>query len=114
MDYIDKYKLARRNEFASDEDKQSQKQFPELARKDISWAKKNNLIRMMTFEDYMETQSKQRYTEVTPEMRKVILSELDIPPYIIAQYYDIHPSVVTNTRSKARLKEKMRREGEVC
>jgi len=112
MDYIDKYKKALRNEFASDEDKKTQKEFIELARKDIDWGKKNNLIRRMTFEDYMESKSKQRYTEITPEMRKVIVSELDIPAYIIAQYYDIHPSTISNVRSKEKLKEKMRREGQ--
>lgn len=112
MDYIDKYKKALRNEFASDEDKKAQKEFIELARKDIDWGKKNNLIRRMSFEDYMESKSKQRYTEITPEMRRVIMSELDIPAYIIAQYYDIHPSTISNVRSKERLKEKMRKEGQ--
>jgi len=112
MDYIDRYKKALRNEFASDEDKKAQKEFIELARKDIGWARKNNLIRMMTFEDYMDNKSKQRYTEITPEMRGVIMSELDIPAYIIAEYYDIHPSTVSNVRSKERLKEKKRKEGQ--
>lgn len=112
MDYIDRYKKALRNEFASDEDKKAQKEFIELARKDIGWARKNNLIRTMTFEDYMETHSKQRYTEITPEMRGVIMSELDIPAYIIAQYYDINPSTVSNIRSKERIKEKRRAEGQ--
>mgnify|MGYP003137410643 CR=1 FL=1 len=112
MDYIDRYKKALRNEFASDEDKKAQKEFIELARKDIGWARKNNLIRTMTFEDYMETHSKQRYTEITPEMRGVIMSELDIPAYIIAQYYDINPTTVSNIRSKERIKEKRRAEGQ--
>lgn len=112
MDYIDRYKKALRNEFASNEDKKAQKEFIELARKDIDWGKENNLIRRMSFEDYMETHSKQRYTEITPEMRGVIMSELDIPAYIIAQYYDINPSTVSNIRSKERIKEKRRAEGQ--
>lgn len=112
MDYIDRYKKALRNEFASNEDKKAQKEFIELARKDIDWGKENNLIRRMSFEDYMETHSKQRYTEITPEMRGVIMSELDIPAYIIAQYYDINPTTVSNIRSKERIKEKRRAEGQ--
>ena len=110
MDYIDRYKKALRNEFASDEDKKAQKEFIKLARKDIDWGKRNNLIRAMSFEDYMESKAKQRYTEITPEMRRVIMSELDIPAYIIAQYYDIHPSTISNVRSKERFKAKARRE----
>ena len=114
MDYIEKYKKAHRNDFASDEDKDIQKKFPQLARKDILWARKNNLIKEMSFEDYMESQAKQRYTEITPAMRKVILSELDIPVWIISQYYDLPPTTVQNIRRKAKWKEKMKREEASC
>lgn len=112
MDYIEKYKTARRNKFASDEDKKIQKEFPELARKDIQWARNNNLIKELTFEEYMENHAKQRYTEITPDMRKVIeLEEPKIPAWILGQYYDIPPTTINNLRAKAKAKRKMEKEG---
>jgi hypothetical protein len=112
MDYIEKYKTARRNKFTSDEDKKIQKEFPELARQDIQWARDNNLIKEMTFEEYMEAEAKQRYTEITPEMRKVIeFEEPKIPSWILGQYYDIPPTTINNLRAKASAKRKMEEEG---
>lgn len=113
MDYIDRYRQARRNKFASDEDKKIQKEFPDLVLKDVEWAKEKNLIRGLSFEEYMDQQAQQRYTEITPEMRKVItLEEPKIPSWIIGQYYDIPPTTVNNIRAKAISKK--RREGESC
>ncbi len=113
MDYIDRYRQARRNKFATDEDKKIQREFPDLVLKDVEWAKKNNLIRGLNFEEYMEQQEKQRYTQITPEMRKVItLEDPKIPSWIIGQYYDIPPTTVNNIRAKAIAKK--RRERESC
>ncbi len=114
MDYIDRYKRARVNGFAGDEDKKSQRDFPRFAKRDVQWAKDNNLIRVMSFEEFMETQAKQRYTEITEAMRKVILSDLDIPAWIIGMYYDIPTTTVQNLRAKHKAKAKRIEEGDLC
>jgi len=114
MDYIDRYKRARVNGFASDEDKKSQRDFPIFAKRDVKWARDNNLIRAMSFEEFMETQSKQRYTEITEEMRKVIVSDLDIPAWILGMYYDIPTTTVQNLRSKYKAKANKIEEGDLC
>jgi hypothetical protein len=111
MDYIDQYQDARINKFSTSEDKKARENFYEGTRKDIQWAKNNSLIREMSFEDYLEVNNRP-YSEITPEMRKVILSDLNIPTWILAQYYELAPSTVTNLRRKSRVKAK--EEGTKC
>jgi hypothetical protein len=111
MDYIDQYKEAYRNKFSTSEDTKARENFYKGVKEDIQWAKKNSLIREMSFEDYLEVNNRS-YTEITPEMRSVILSDLKIPTWILAQYYEIAPSTVSNLRRKSRVKAK--EEGAKC
>lgn len=90
-DYIDKYKLAKRNKFSTKEDKKARRDFWDNAYRDIEWAKSNGLIKMMSFEDYMYSNS---YTAVTEEMKEVIRHPANIPTWILSQFYKLHPSTI--------------------
>lgn len=111
MDYIDRYRKAQKNEFSTSEDEKAREDFYKGVRKDIYWARNNSLINDLSFEEYLELKNRTN-VKVTEEMRRVILSELDIPADIIAQYYSLPPSSVYNMRKRSR--ERAKREEAKC
>ena len=101
-DYIENYRKALKNKFESAEDKKSKTQFWEQAPLDIAWGKKVGLIKEMSYEDYLEANLPKSKPKVTDEMRSVIASSLEIPSWILAQYYGLQPSTIQHIRSQAR------------
>lgn len=103
MDYIENYKKAHKNKFQSSEDKESRRNFWQKSKKDIEWGKSVGLIKDMSFDDYIKANCNKTKRVVTDEERAVINHELNFPSWILAQYYDLHPSTIAHIRRQSKL-----------
>ena len=102
MDYIENYRSALKNKFKNAEDKQAKTKCWKQAPLDIAWGKKVGLIKEMSYEDYLEANLPKSKPTVTDEMRSIIASSLEIPTWILAQYYGLHQSTIQLIRQQAR------------
>lgn len=100
MNYIEAYQEANERKFSRNGDDAIRENFYESARKDVNQALNDGLIRMMSFEEFLEVNLR-THTPITDEMRRVIVECDFIPSRLLASHYNIGQGTVNNIRRKA-------------
>lgn len=101
MNYIEAYQEANERKFSGDGDNDIRENFYKSARNDVEQAMRDGLIRMMSFEEYLEVNNR-THTTITDEMRRVIIECDFIPSSLLSLHYGIGRGTVSNIRREAR------------